>query len=191
MWVDVAGISPGPMECPAGDLFSGQAAHVSPSSSECGTPMIGPGPHAAQTAGDCGPASTPRDVRPFIFVRRCPILSVRATSSLRTVMFFTYFVTPARLPTSCDSSYFGRWPGGMCTYFIYSAITGIRMPCTVCITMGRQEAGRAWQVTFKTVDRRDFCRGTLPPERTEDEVRRWAMDQCAIYGVPYVVIERW
>jgi len=72
MWVDVAGISPGPMECPAGDLFSGQAAHVSPSSSECGTPMIGPGPHAAQTAGDCGPASTPRDVRPLFLCGAVP-----------------------------------------------------------------------------------------------------------------------
>jgi hypothetical protein len=87
MWVDVAGISPGPMECPAGDLFSGQAAHVSPSSSECGTPMIGPGPHAAQTAGDCGPASTPRDVGPLFLCGAAPSSLSASPASLRTVMF--------------------------------------------------------------------------------------------------------
>ena len=62
---------------------------------------------------------------------------------------------------------------------------------TAYITIGRQEPGRPWQVILKTADRRDFCRGTLPPERTEDEVRKWATEQCVIYGVAYVVIERW
>ena len=56
---------------------------------------------------------------------------------------------------------------------------------------GRQESGRPWHVTFKTIDRQEFCRGTLPAERTEDEVRKWAMDQCAVYGLTYALIERW
>jgi hypothetical protein len=59
------------------------------------------------------------------------------------------------------------------------------------ITTGRQESDRPWQVTFKTIDRQEFCRGTLPAERTEDEVRKWAMDQCAVYGLTYALIERW
>jgi hypothetical protein len=61
----------------------------------------------------------------------------------------------------------------------------------ISITIGRQEAGQPWQVTLKTIDRRDFCRGTLPAERTEDEVRTWVMDQCKVYGLAYAVIERW
>jgi hypothetical protein len=61
----------------------------------------------------------------------------------------------------------------------------------ISITIGRQEAGRPWQVTLKTIDRRDFCRGTLPAERTENEVRTWATDQCRVYGLVYAVIERW
>ena len=62
---------------------------------------------------------------------------------------------------------------------------------TANITTGRQEPGRPWQIIFKTFDRHEFCRGTLPAERTEDEVRRWAMEQCTSYGLAYAVIERW
>ena len=62
---------------------------------------------------------------------------------------------------------------------------------TANIKTGHQEAGRPWQIIFKTLDGRDYGRGTLPAERTEDEVHRWTMTQCAIHGLACAVIERW
>ena len=62
---------------------------------------------------------------------------------------------------------------------------------TANITTGYQQADRPWQVIFKTFDRCNYCRGTLPAERTEADVRRWALDQCGVHGLAYAVIERW
>lgn len=59
------------------------------------------------------------------------------------------------------------------------------------VTFGYQEAGKPWQVIFRTRDGKDYCRETRPASESGESIKTWAQAQAFKHELAGARIERW
>ena len=59
------------------------------------------------------------------------------------------------------------------------------------LTLGHVEAGRPWQVIFRTIEGLDYCRETRPAHLSIVHVMEWARRQLVAHNLGSARVERW